>query len=55
MKKTDKMITEKRSHRRCLRCGHEWYTRKLKITVCANKDCHTPYWNTPRKQKNRNE
>lgn len=34
---------------RCFRCGHEWVPkRKEEPRVCPN--CHSPYWNKPRKE-----
>ena len=38
----------------CLRCGHRWHPRiiagKVKIpATCPDKDCRSPYWQTPRK------
>jgi hypothetical protein len=38
---------------RCERCGHEWIPRggaEAVPKVCAK--CRSPYWNTPRKNKN---
>lgn len=39
----------------CFRCNNRWYPRiidgKVKIPdTCPNKDCRSPYWNTPRKK-----
>jgi predicted Zn-ribbon and HTH transcriptional regulator len=33
--------------RECLRCGHKWVARKLRIRTCPG--CKSPYWDTPRK------
>jgi len=38
----------------CLRCGNRWHPRiidgKVKIpSTCPDKDCRSPYWQTPRK------
>ena len=40
----------------CLRCGKRWHPRiidgKVKIPdTCPNKDCRSPYWQTPRKKR----
>lgn len=33
----------------CLRCGWEWWPRKLgRPTVCPNPNCKTPYWDKPK-------
>jgi len=39
----------------CLRCGKRWHPRIIDGTVkipetCPNKDCRSPYWQTPRKK-----
>lgn len=34
---------------KCLRCGWEWIPRIQNPTMCPNPDCHSPYWNKPRK------
>ena len=39
----------------CLRCGKKWHPRiidgKVKIPdTCPNKNCRSPYWQTPRKK-----
>jgi hypothetical protein len=36
---------------RCERCGHEWIPKQLgkEPKVCPNQNCHSPYWNRPRK------
>lgn len=31
----------------CLRCGHEWVSRKERPYVCPK--CKSPYWNVPKK------
>jgi len=40
----------------CLRCTYSWFPRiidgKIKIPeTCPNKDCRSPYWQTPRKKE----
>jgi len=42
----------------CLRCGHKWVATRADAKgnpilpkACANKACHSPYWNTPRLSK----
>jgi len=42
---------------KCERCGHEWLPRanspdKLPVVCPA---CNSPYWNSPRKKKVKNE
>jgi hypothetical protein len=35
----------------CNRCGHTWTTRLAEGQLplqCANINCHSEYWNTPR-------
>ena len=34
---------------KCLRCGHEWASRRDKPLRCAR--CKTPYWHIPRNDK----
>jgi formate-dependent nitrite reductase cytochrome c552 subunit len=37
---------------KCLRCGAEWVPRsKGSPKVCPK--CHSPYWDTPRRIKNK--
>jgi ribosomal protein S27AE len=39
--------------RNCLRCGHAWLIRtEQEPRACPN--CHSPYWNRQRKEKNVN-
>lgn len=36
---------------KCLRCNHEWIPKKKEYPkVCPN--CHSAYWDTPKKNKN---
>jgi len=39
----------------CERCGHKWISRgnqkENEPRVCPR--CHSPYWNVPRRNKNR--
>jgi len=36
----------------CLRCGHTWNPRtNVKPRWCPKPSCHSPYWDSPRKQK----
>lgn len=42
----------------CERCGHEWVATRIGPDgkpilpkSCANKACHSPYWNKPRMTK----
>lgn len=52
-------ITVTKKGFKCERCGHQWFPRAnekkgvpLKLpVVCPN--CCSPYWNTPRKNKNK--
>ncbi len=45
-----KKIKIKQEGYRCLRCGHEWVPRQTgKPRVCPAKNCHSPYWDIPRK------
>jgi predicted Zn-ribbon and HTH transcriptional regulator len=38
----------------CARCGHQWRTRtEDKPIICPS--CKSPYWNTPRKETNKND
>ena len=35
----------------CLRCGHKWWPRAERLPqTCPNRDCHSPYWHTPRRE-----
>lgn len=34
--------------RKCLRCGHEWFSRTEEKPVCCAK-CKSPYWDRPAK------
>lgn len=38
---------------KCNRCGYVWVQRFPNVTPknCANRDCKSPYWNKPRKNK----
>jgi Zn finger protein HypA/HybF involved in hydrogenase expression len=37
----------------CLRCGHKWHPRGLKIIVCPK--CKSPYWDVkPTEEKKDN-
>jgi len=47
-----KMITK----RVCLRCGHTWWPRSPEEPLaCPNPDCHSVYWDRPRKNKTKEE
>lgn len=37
----------------CLRCGYEWPQRypDQEPKTCANRECKSPYWNKPRRNK----
>jgi len=35
----------------CLRCGHRWNPRKENVRTCAK--CRSPYWDVPKKIKDR--
>lgn len=35
---------------RCGRCGYEWIPRNLKTDPTVCPDCHSPYWNQPRRK-----
>lgn len=55
MKKKIKSVITKRVHRHCQRCEWDWYTKKARNAVCPNPECHSPYWDVPRKTKKRKE
>jgi prophage maintenance system killer protein len=38
---------------KCLRCNHEWKTRKESPRFCPN--CNSPYWNKERKKPSKQE
>jgi hypothetical protein len=40
-------------HLKCTRCGYEWLRRDLEKLpgTCANKECKSPNWNKPMKEK----
>ena len=41
---------------KCKRCGHRWKPRGNDLpTVCPNPKCKSPYWNKPRKKRNKNK
>ena len=35
----------------CLRCGREMVIRGKEPKTCPHKECRSPYWNKPRKEK----
>lgn len=35
---------------RCDRCDYEWIPRDLKVDPTVCPDCHSPYWNQPRRK-----
>jgi len=37
---------------RCERCGHKWIPRNKQLPIICPK-CKSPYWNKPRKIKNK--
>lgn len=36
----------------CERCGHLWIPRELDVEPKVCPKCKSPYWDTPRKEKN---
>ena len=39
----------------CERCGHLWIPREKNVEPKVCPKCKTPYWDTPRKSKNRDK
>jgi len=35
--------------RKCLRCGHEWFIRKVEARICPK--CKSAYWNKEKESK----
>ena len=39
----------------CERCAHEWIPREQDVEPKVCPKCKSPYWNTPKKIKNRDK
>jgi predicted Zn-ribbon and HTH transcriptional regulator len=39
---------------KCYRCGHEWIPENIDVVPKVCPKCKNPYWDRPRKEKNKN-